>query len=58
MKKVHLTILALCLMLCSKAMAAGGVVTSPTGIAPDRSVYYPGTEKLAKKEIRITACGV
>ena len=38
-------------------MAAGGTVTSPTGIAPDRYVYYPGTEKLAKDEIRVIACG-
>jgi ribonuclease Z len=33
------------------------VVKSPTGIAPDRYVYYPGTEELGKKEIRVTACG-
>ena len=39
------------------AFAAGGTVTSPTGIAPDRYVYYPGTEELAKDEIRIVACG-
>jgi len=25
---------------------AGGKVTSPTGTAPDRYVYYPGTEEL------------
>ncbi|MEP1471921.1 MAG: guanitoxin biosynthesis MBL fold metallo-hydrolase GntH [Halieaceae bacterium] len=37
--------------------AAGGMVTSPTGVAPDRYVYYPGTEALEKKEIRVTACG-
>jgi ribonuclease Z len=37
--------------------AAGGTVTSPTGIAPDRYVYYPGTEELAKDEIRVIACG-
>jgi len=37
--------------------AAGGVVKDPTGVAPDRYVYYPGTEALAKKEIRVTACG-
>ena len=37
--------------------AAGGKVTSPTGIAPDRYVYYPGTEELAKDEIRVIACG-
>ena len=37
--------------------AAGGVVTSPTGTAPDRYVYYPGTEALAKDEIRLISCG-
>ena len=36
---------------------AGGVVTSPTGTAPDRYVYYPGTEELKKDEIRVFACG-
>ncbi len=25
--------------------------------APDRYVYYPGTEALSKDEIRIIACG-
>ena len=39
------------------AIAAGGVVKDPTGIAPDRYVYYPGTEALSKDEIRIVACG-
>ena len=39
------------------AEAAGGVVKSPTGTAPDRYVYYPGTEELAEDEIRVTACG-
>jgi ribonuclease Z len=38
-------------------LGAGGKVTSPTGTAPDRYVYYPGTEALEKDEIRITACG-
>lgn len=37
--------------------AAGGVVKGPNTIAPDRYVYYPGTEVLAKDEIRIVACG-
>ncbi len=37
--------------------AAGGVVKDPTGTAPDRYVYYPGTEALAKDEIRLIACG-
>ena len=39
------------------AKAAGGEVKSPTGVAPDRYVYYPGTEKLNKNEIRVVACG-
>lgn len=41
----------------SDAEAAGGVVQNPTAIAPDRYVYYPGTEKLQKDEIRVIACG-
>ena len=40
-----------------KAEAAGGQVKSPTAIAPERYVYYPGTEKLAMDEIRVIACG-
>ena len=39
------------------AQAAGGKVKSPVGTAPDRYVYYPGTEALGKDEIRIIACG-
>lgn len=39
------------------ARAAGGKVDSPTGTAPDRYVYYPGTEELDKDEIRLFACG-
>jgi ribonuclease Z len=38
-------------------LGAGGVVKGPTGTAPDRYVYYPGTESLVKDEIRIVACG-
>ena len=43
--------------LVKDASAAGGVVTNPTGIAPDRYVYYPGTEELAAGEVRVIACG-
>jgi ribonuclease Z len=39
------------------AEAAGGKVKSPTGEAPDRYVYYPGTESLKPDEIRLVACG-
>jgi ribonuclease Z len=44
-------------MTTSLSHAAGGKVTSPTGTAPDRYVYYPGTEALDKDEIRLFACG-
>jgi ribonuclease Z len=43
--------------LLSRAEAAGGRVTSPTGTAPERYVYYPGTEELKPDEIRVVACG-
>ena len=43
--------------LINTAQAAGGKVKGPNVVAPDRYVYYPGTEKLAKKEVRVIACG-
>ncbi len=43
--------------LTGEAQAAGGVVKGPNKVAPDRYVYYPGTEKLAKDEVRVIACG-
>jgi len=46
-----------CLLAGAIVHAAGGVVTDPTGTAPDRYVYYPGTEALDEDEIRIIACG-
>lgn len=48
---------AILLFLPLGAFAAGGTVTDPAGIAPDRYVYYPGTEALDREEIRVTACG-
>ncbi len=39
------------------AQAAGGIVTDPTGTAPNRYVYYPGTEELSPGEVRVVACG-
>ena len=38
-------------------LGAGGTVKSPTGTAPDRYIYYPGTEPLKKDEIRLIALG-
>ncbi|MCZ6463905.1 MAG: guanitoxin biosynthesis MBL fold metallo-hydrolase GntH [Proteobacteria bacterium] len=48
---IALTIVSLVLL------GAGGEVKSPTGTAPDRYVYYPGTEDLGAKEIRLIALG-
>jgi len=45
------------LQFVSEAEAAGGVVKGPNKVAPDRCVYYPGTEKLRKGEVRVIACG-
>lgn len=45
------------LPLIKEAEAAGGPVKSPTGIAPDRYSYFPGTEKLGKNEMRLIALG-
>lgn len=41
----------------SVTLAAGGKVSDPNGTAPDRYVYYPGTEELGADEIRLIACG-
>ena len=43
--------------LATRAEAAGGPVKKPTGVAPDRYVYYPGTEELRKDEMRLIALG-
>jgi ribonuclease Z len=43
--------------LLPDAQAAGGMVKGPNVIVPDRYVYYPGTEVLAKDEVRVIACG-
>ncbi len=44
-------------LFVTPALAAGGAVKSPTGVAPDRYVYYPGTEELKEDELRLFACG-
>lgn len=42
----------------SEAFAADAATKwSPTGVYPDREVYFPGTEALGSEEIRIIACG-
>jgi ribonuclease Z len=57
LRLMHGMLLVFSLLSASLTWAAGGVVTSRTGVAPDRYVYYPGTEALAKDEIRLIACG-
>ncbi len=43
--------------LLPEVQAAGGKVKSRTSAAPERYVYYPGTEELGTDEMRVTACG-
>jgi ribonuclease Z len=43
--------------LVKEAEAAGGAVKSPTGTAPDRYSYFPGTEKLGRNEMRLISLG-
>ena len=43
--------------LITEAQASGGAVKDPAGVAPDRYVYYPGTEAIGEEEIRVIACG-
>ncbi len=57
MIRKRLILLVVSALSASAIFAAGGVVKSPTGVAPDRYVYYPGTEALKKDEIRLIACG-
>ena len=58
MKLLSQVLLVICaLLIANNVFAAGGVVTGPNIVAPDRYVYYPGTEVLAKDEVRVIACG-
>ena len=52
-----ITTLLLSVSVGGLAYAAGGVVKGPNVVAPDRYVYYPGTEVLDKDEVRVIACG-
>ena len=45
-------------LLANPAHAADqAAVIGSNSIVPDRYVYYPGTEVLAEKEVRVIACG-
>lgn len=57
--KSRVITLTVCLAVITPltAIPAGGVVEGPNAVAPDRYLYYPGTEVLAEHEIRIVACG-
>ena len=54
---VRIFTLTIAMLVTTFTWAAGGVVQSPTGVAPDRYVYYPGTEALEKDEVRLISCG-
>lgn len=57
MKSITVLLFTVAASLSVNLFAAGGTVSSPNQIAPDRYVYYPGTEVIAEDEIRVTACG-
>jgi ribonuclease Z len=54
---IGMVVSLLSLVLASTAAFSSGKVSGPNVIAPDRYVYYPGTEVLAKGEVRVIACG-
>jgi len=54
---IAILICLIAILAAGSVFAAGGVVKDPQGTAPDRYVYYPGTEALAENEIRVVACG-
>jgi ribonuclease Z len=49
--------LASLLLASTTAWSQSGKISGPNVIVPDRYVYYPGTEVLAKDEVRVIACG-
>ena len=51
-KSINLLFKSILFLFPVALFAAGGVVKDPTGVAPDRYVYYPGTEALDKDEYR------
>ncbi len=53
----HVLLMIYVLLMANNVFAAGGVVKGPNVVAPDRYVYYPGTEVLAEDEVRVIACG-
>ncbi|MBW2230494.1 MAG: MBL fold metallo-hydrolase [Deltaproteobacteria bacterium] len=48
---------ALGFLSCALLVTLIAAKWSPTGTAPDRDVYYPGTEKIGKNEMRVVALG-
>ena len=45
------------MLASAAAWSQGGSIPGPNVVAPDRYIYYPGTEVLAKGEVRVIACG-
>ena len=54
---IRLTGVTLLSLLLSNLAHASGMIKGANVIAPDRYVYFPGTEVLAKDEVRVIACG-
>ncbi len=58
MKNSYSFIVAIVLYAFSTVvLGESGTISGPNVIAPDRYIYYPGTEVLAEDEVRVVACG-
>ena len=57
MRAIIILCLLTMMLVSTVASSQSGRVPGPNVIAPDRYVYYPGTEVLAKDEVRVIACG-
>jgi ribonuclease Z len=57
MRAVTVVALVSLLITNTAAWSQSGTVSGPNVVAPDRYIYYPGTEVLAEGEVRVIACG-
>ncbi len=57
MRAVTIVSLVSLLITNTATWSQSGTVSGPNVVAPDRYIYYPGTEVLAEGEVRVIACG-
>jgi ribonuclease Z len=57
MRSIAVVSLVSLLLASTAAWSQSGTISGPNVVAPDRYIYYPGTEVLAAGEVRVIACG-